>query len=252
MKQLYITILIFLSLIFSVNANNNYSLLDSAKTYYKNKKYEKAITTYKKIIKSGYESAEVYYNTGNCYYKLDSIPYAILYYEKAKLLKPNDEDINYNLKIANLKTIDKLDVLPKFFLTKWIDNFIDLFSSDSWAYISIISFIIFLSLILLFFFTRKMTIKRTSFFTSLIFIIITILSFNFAKKQNNKITAHNYAIITTPTLTAKNSPDDSGNDAFIIHEGTKVKLQDKVGEWSEIKLSDGSIGWVKNKTFAVI
>ncbi len=252
MKKIYITIIILISIVFAASAANNTALLDSAKKYYQNKKYEQAILKYKTIINSGYEAADIYYNLGNCYYKLDSISYAILYYEKAKLLSPDDDDILFNLKIANLKTIDKLDVLPKFFLTEFFDNIINLFNSDTWAYISIISFIVFILLILLFFFSKKIATKRLSFYISLIFLLFTIFSFHFAKKQKDKIIAHNFAIITTPTVTAKSSPDDAGNDAFIIHEGTKVKLQDKVGEWSEIKLSDGSIGWIYTKDFVVI
>ena len=251
-KNIYITLILLISIVFNSIAVNNIALLDSAKNNYKNKNYEKALKSYKSILKSGYEAADVYYNMGNCYYKLDSIPYAILYYEKAKLLSPNDDDILFNLKIANLKTIDKLDVLPKFFLTEWFDNFIDIFNTDTWAYISISSFIIFLLLILLFFFSRKISLKRLSFYFSLFFLIISFMGFSFSKKQKNKITQHNYAIIITPTVTAKSSPDDSGTDAFIIHEGVKVKLQDKVGEWSEIKLSDGSVGWIKTSDFKII
>lgn len=251
MKKIFITLLLLSFALVGISSNNN-DIIKSANNFYKNKEYSKALSLYKQVLHSNFESSEIYYNIGNCYYKLDSVAYSIIYYEKAKLLSPDDDDILFNLKIANLKTVDKFDELPVFFLTEWSNNIINLFNSELWSYISIASFILFLMLLLFFFFAKNIHYKRLMFYFSLLLLVVSALTFSFANKQFKEISSHNYAIITTPTVNVKSSPDDSGTEVFIIHEGTKVKIQDKVGEWTEVKLSDGSVGWLLATDYVTI
>ena len=53
------------------------------------------------------------------------------------------------------------------------------------------------------------------------------------------------AIVFTPTVNIKSSPDENSKDIFVLHEGTKISLLDVVGDWQEIRISNGSIGWIK-------
>ena len=96
----------------------------------------------------------------------------------------------------------------------------------------------------LFFFTRSGMIKRLSFWTGILMIVISIFSFNFAARHKERISEHNFAIITQPSVTVKSSPSDSGTDLFLIHEGLKVEIRDNLGGWMEIRLSDGNQGWL--------
>ncbi|MFH2143127.1 MAG: tetratricopeptide repeat protein [Bacteroidota bacterium] len=219
--------------------------LDSASTNYKNGNYEKAIGFYSDLIESGYESSELYYNLGCSYFKINNLPQAILYFEKAKLQSPGDEDINYNLEFARSFIVDKIEVLPPFFLNQWYITLRSVFSTNGWAYFSIGTFCFFLLLLLFYFFTRKIFVKKLTFWFSLLFLIISIVSFSFSYKQYKMITERTGAIVFNPTVTLKSSPDEIGTDLFILHEGTKVFIEENIGDWYRIKLPDGSVGWLK-------
>ena len=50
---------------------------------YQKGNYAQAVRGYEKLLEQG-ESAALYYNLGNCYYRLDNIPHAVLAYERAQ------------------------------------------------------------------------------------------------------------------------------------------------------------------------
>ncbi len=259
MKQiLYILIkrIILTNILFFITANipaqDPYALLDSANSCYSDSRYDDAIKNYKKILSLGYESAELYYNLGNAYFKTNQLSNAILNYERAKLHSPQDEYINTNLEIARTYVEDKIEVIPEFFITKWINTIKYAFTSDNWAIFSIIGFVLFLTLFLFYLFSTKLFIKKSSFWISLILFFISIFCFWFSYKQKDTFTKHDKAIIFDQTVTVKSSPDESGTDLFLLHEGTKVQLLDSIGNWREIKISDGNVGWLENKTIRKI
>src|SRR5690349_20723587 len=80
---------------------------------YKNGKYEQAIDAYTSELTAKKQSAELYFNIGNCYYKLNKVAPAIYKYEKALVLNPNDADIATNLRFAQKRTVDEIKVVPK-------------------------------------------------------------------------------------------------------------------------------------------
>jgi tetratricopeptide (TPR) repeat protein len=226
--------------------------LDSAANNYKAAQYEKSISIYENIVAQGYQSAELYFNLGNAYYKSNKFPMAIVNFERALKLNPNDEDIKFNLQLANTHVVDKLDVLPEFFLKTWKQSFVQILNSNQWAVLSLVTFIVGLGLLLLFFLTDKAMLRRFSFWIGALLIVSSILSFNYARKQINLALNEPDAIVITPSVVVKSSPDESGTELFLMHEGLKIKVTGKLGQWSEIKLSDGNKGWVKTTDFVVI
>lgn len=243
MKKIILYIL-FVATAFTGFANNQ-TIIDSAEVCFSKGEYDKAINSYLQVIEGGSESSELYFNTGNAYYKSGQVTNAILYFERAQLLNPGDEDIKYNLELVNKHVVDKIEVLPAFFLNQWVNQARDVFSSDSWAVLSMVCFVSFLLLFLLFFFSRQVFVKKLSFWVGVVVLVISLTSFIFSYQQKQEVLNHNTAIIYTPSITIKSSPDASGTDIFLLHEGTKVTVVDTVGEWREIKLSDGNEGWLK-------
>jgi len=227
-------------------------LLDSAAQYYTNNKFEQAIISYRNILEQGYESAELYYNLGNAYYKSNKIPYAIVNYERAKKLSANDPDIEFNLHLANTHVVDKIDVLPEFFLSSWWNKLIITFSSNQWAIASMCSFLIALLGFLIFFLSTSRIIRQIGFWLGGILLITAIFTFNFSRKQYWVAQNEPDAIILTPSIVVKSSPSEGGTELFLIHEGLKVKITDKLGEWREIKLTNGNEGWIKETDLIII
>ena len=235
-----------ISLSWSARSQDLDSLLEKGNQQYINEQFELAIKTYESVLDSGYEAGELYFNLGNAYFKSHKLTPAILNYERAALLLPNDEDIAYNLELARTYVIDKIDVLPRFFLREWYIRLVRIIHSDNWAYLSIFTFALSLSIFSVYLFIRRYRIKRIAFWFSLLILFISILTFVFSYQNNRITTSHDKAIVFSPSVTVKSAPDDSGTDLFLIHEGTRVTIEDTLGIWTEIKLEDGNKGWLQS------
>ena len=234
-----------------LNADNN-NLIKKANNEYKKENYNNAIILYKQVLKNGYECYELYYNIGNSYFKTDDIPSAILYYERAKKLNPNNDDINFNIKIANSKLVDKIEPIPELFLKQWWEKLFNLFPADTWAKITIIVLSLLFVLFTIYLLSKIITLKKISFWLAFGCLILTIITYIFANRQYNLANNKHTAIIFAPTLTIKSSPNNNSKDLFVIHEGIKVNIIDKVGIWYEIKIANGSIGWIEKSNAKII
>jgi hypothetical protein len=228
------------------------SVLTRANLYYANGMYEDAAKLYQQVADSGYASAELFYNLGNAYFKAHDIPHAILYYERAHLLDPGNEDINYNLNLARTYVTDKIDVLPEFFLVAWYHWFLDRLPPDGWALFSMITFFLGLVFLSLYMFTARKTLKKTGFIGGVVILAFSVLSFVFAWQSRDILTAHDHAVVMSPAVTVKSSPGEEGTDLFVIHEGMKVAVEDSVDNWTEIRLGDGSKGWLPDEDITKI
>ena len=142
--------------------------------------YEQALTFYNSVVESGMESAALYYNMGNTYYKMKDYPKSILYYEKALKLDPSNEDIKTNLEIANLAIVDKITPIPKSFIAKWWDGVGSAFSADGWAWISIVALALLLVCLFMFLMSRRMGMRKAGFFIGLLAALCLAVSVFFA------------------------------------------------------------------------
>ncbi len=217
---------------------------EQAEKLYASGSYEAAVDIYNKILTEGKESADLYYNLGNCYYKLGDNTHAIINYERALLLNPRDAATKYNLKMAQKAIVDKIEVLPELFLVRWYRNFETAFSADQWGYISVVLCVLFLIMAALFLYSRSIIIKKIGFVVGFVLFFSTIGAIFFASRQNSRIVEREYAIITAPSVTVKGAPNDSGTSLFLIHEGLKVRIVEELGEWYNIRLADGNEGWI--------
>lgn len=225
-------------------ANTDFQIIDEANDAYSNGNYADAIELYEKVIEKGYESAELYYNLGNSYFKINDLPSAILYYEKSLKLDPADEDAKFNLKIANSMIPDKIEEVPVMFYERWWKNIYELFGANLWTRISVFLFIIVLIMFSVYFAGNSYFLKKTFFWLGIIFIVFTIFSFSFSYQKYKTSINTREAIVFDPTITVKSSPDESSVDLFVIHEGTKVSIMEHIGDWYEIRIANGSVGWL--------
>ena len=214
--------------------------------------YEQALEEWTSLYTAGYRSAMLDYNIGNAYFKLGNIPGSILFYERARLRKPGDEDIGYNLRIARAMTTDRLEEIPELFFVRWYDFLSLVFSSDSWAATSLVSFIICLVFLSVYFYSSKYNVKVAGFWLAILALLLSLASFSFSARNKKMIFESNKAIIFGPIVNGKSSPDNSGTDLFVIHEGLKVSIEDEVGDWKEIRLPDGNKGWVPANSLEII
>jgi len=221
-------------------------------TYFSSGNYNEALQIWTDLYNTGYRSANLNYNIGNACFKLNNIPDAILFYERAYLLDPADEDINYNLQIVRTLIVDRFQEIPELFFVKWYDFTALFFSTNSWAIISISSFILCIIFLSLYIYSSVYRHKIIGFWFAVSFIIVTMVSLSLTMRNKSLVYDSHKAIISSPLVNGKSSPDDSGTDLFVLHEGTKVSVEDEVGEWLEIQLSDGNKGWVPANSLNII
>ena len=222
---------------------------DSA--YMKND-YASAIQIYEALLNRG-EAADIYYNLGNSYYKINEIAKAILNYEKALLLQPGNGDIRANLEIARGKTVDKVEVVPEIFFVTWTKALINSMSVDSWAIWGIVSFLLLIVSLYFFIFSKQVVLKKVGFITGIIFLIVVVMANVFASKQKEELLNRDTAIIMSPSVTVRSTPSENGTSLFILHEGHKVNIKDdSMKDWKEIRLEDGKVGWVPVGSIEII
>ena len=238
--------------ILSANASTPTSLLDSANNAYSKGDFEKAAEGYEGIISLGFESPEIYFNLGNSYYKSDKIGMAILNYERAKKLSPYDEDINFNLKLACQRTLDKIEPAPKLFLEDWWDNLKSMRSEKTWGMRSIACFILFLFFLGVFITSNRLFSKQLGFWAAIVFFVFSAISFSISKSRYDDITNQSSAVILSSSAEIKNSPSDAGTKLFILHEGTKVSSLETNGDWVKVQLTPEKVGWVKKSQIEFI
>jgi tetratricopeptide (TPR) repeat protein len=253
-KKRIIFFLLFASLLTRVACaqDTNSDKFYQGVTFYTAGSYTDALQVWSDIYRTGYRSANLDYNIGNAYFKLNNIPSAILFYERAYLLKPADENINYNLQVARTLIVDRFQEIPELFFIKWY-NFVSLsLSTNTWAKISIITFVIFLLFLSLYIYSYRHRNKVLGFWLAILSLFLSAGSLAFTVRNKSLVYDSHKAIITSPLISGKSSPDKSGNDLFVLHEGTKVTIEDKVGEWLDVRLSDGNKGWIPVNSIIII
>ena len=244
MKRLYVLIVLIVTA-FGLKAQYiQNQKFEQANFYYNEARYDTAVVIYESILDDGYVSAPLLYNIGNAYFKMRDYPMAILNYEKALKIEPDNDEIKQNLAIANALITDKIEPVPEFLLSKLWRSIGNELSANEWATVTLVLLALVLITLFLYLTARTKGLKKSMFFICIILIIICLCSIIFASQKRNYMIEHNEAIVIMPTITVKSSPSSSGTDLFVLHEGTKVRIMDVTDNWNKIKIADGSVGWL--------
>lgn len=227
------------------------TLWNRANNLYSGGNYLEAGEIYEQILNENGESAEIYFNLGNAYFKQNKLGPAHLNYERARRLDPQNADIQYNLNFVKALQTDKIEQVQDVFLTSWLDNVTNIFSSTMWAVVFLILIAISLVMIGLSIFSKKS--KKLFFAGFCLFILLGIVSFYMGYRQRNQTLNRTEAIIYAPEVTVQSTPNNTGATLFIIHEGLKVNIIEKQGNYYRIILEDGkSQGWIPRESAEII
>lgn len=214
--------------------------------------YEQAIASYQAVLDEGMHTPDLYYNLGNAYFRTGKLADAILQYERTLRLDATHADAKHNLAFAQAMTVDKIDPIGTIFLVEWWATACRWLTPTAWAVSSILLFVLCLASVGCFVFAKPVWLRKTGFSVAIVALFLSVLTAFCANFRQNEIDNTSQAIVYVPTVTTKSSPDKSGNDLFILHEGTKVTIKSTLGEWSEIQTADGNTGWLLTSTIAVI
>lgn len=228
-------------------------LWKDANAAYADGRWSDAAAKYEMIVSTGLESPKLYYNLGNAEYKSGNLSGAILNYERALKVDPSFADARYNLEFVESQTQDRIESVPEFILKTWTKKLCYLMDSDGWAIMFIVLLALTAGMLLLFFMAPSVAGKRTGFILAIVFFLLTSASLGFSVYQRVDYSVHDEAVVMRPVISVKSSPSsDAGTDLFILHEGTKVRVMDSVGEWVNVEISDGRQGWINSAEIEII
>ena len=248
MQKLNVIILSFLFPLI-VFANDTTKIFQEANELYKSNEFSKAIEKYESIEFQGYRSAELHYNLGNAYFKINKLGKAILNYERALLISnvKNRDDIKYNLVLARKKLPDDIESLPQFFLKRWKNNLNQLATSNSWSIVALLFFWLGIGGLVLWLKGKNRLRKKIGFVSGLANLMFSALTFLMAMDSANEERNGSSAVIMSSEVNLRSAPDEVSNSIFLLHEGTSVELLDQIGEWYKVKLLNGELGWLPMK-----
>ncbi len=216
--------------------------------------YQEALNKWKQVEAMGICDAVLYYNLGNVYFKLDELGEAILYWEKASRQKGEDADIKANLTIARTKLVDKIEEQIRLPIWDWLDRTLEKLSASLLGWISILfSFLLFIILgINRWVIKSRLWIARGKWVAVVIVIILALNLALLAVKAHIETSNLHGVILSVQTEVLSAPTEGSSKLLFLLHEGTKVKVLRRIGEWYEISISKDKQGWVKSETLGII
>lgn len=213
---------------------------------YQKGQYQAAIDAYQSVLNGKQESAEVYFNLANCYYKLNQVAPAIYNYEKALVLNPNDSEIQNNLKFAQKMTIDEIKEVPQVGFAKLLRDFTGIFHYDSWAIIAVGFSGLFLLFFIGYYFSQITLSKRIFFIGMFVLVLLILISILAAIFEKNHDLTERPAIVFAESAQVKGEPKAASSDVFVLHEGTKVYVLESLDNWRKVALTDGAEGWIES------
>ncbi|MCQ2278016.1 MAG: tetratricopeptide repeat protein [Bacteroidales bacterium] len=250
MKHLFPILFIFCGLsVWAQSPRETFALANQA---YEQGQYQQSVELYQTLIDGGYESASLYYNLGNAYYRQNEAGQALLWYERAHRLAPADRDIRENLEFVYSHTEDNIETLPQFLVVRWWNAVCSIANPRGWMTILIVVLFLLGGAVVLFFLARSYQMRKAGLIASGVMTLVMMLCVGLTVSSSFSAHSRSEAIVTAPMSVIKSSPDQGSVDKFILHEGSKVKISDRVDSWLKVTIADGSKGWVSESDITII
>ena len=231
--------------VFAGAAEHPDSLFAEGNRLYAAGDYNGAVARYETLVDDGYVEAAVYYNLGNAHFKLNNLASSILYYEKARKLAPGDPDIRKNLAFLNLGITDRIQPLPEFFIDSWWRGLLFSTSLTTWSVLAVLCWLAAFGLLIVYLYVWQPRLKRAAFYSGIATAGLALLLLVMAYSQHRMRIDDGGAIVFSSQATVRSAPSDSEKTLFVIHEGTKVEIVARVGDWLRVSLPNGHEGWIE-------
>jgi len=245
MQKAILVLIIFISALLTAAAQTTEESYSQAGELYSSGDFSGAAAIYRQLYEEGYRSEDLLYNAGNAFFKAGDNASAILFYERAKLIAPADEDTDYNLQIARSRITDRFETVPELFFVRWF-NFLSLLTTTNiWAVLALAMFILALIFAVIFLTRARAKGRLLSFWLALVAVALSALMVSLAIRNNSLVNHNNKAVISCSIVTGRSAPGDGGAELFVLHSGTTVTVEQELGEFTEIQLPDGNKGWIR-------
>lgn len=248
----YLYILLFVIITSLTSAQSPEHLFNKANKEYRSGHFDQAKQQYEALVKEGYHSSALYFNLGNCYYKTGETAKAILNYERAKKINPDDEDVAYNLRLAYSNTVDKVDPVPQLFYERWWSQLLFMFSPDTWSWVAVALLWLAVGLGIWYLNASTIATRKLSFMSGSVTLILACMMFSLAACSHRRINNHQGAVVMEPSAYVRSSPDEKSTGLFMLHAGTRIEVIDELGGWKQIRIANGNVGWMATGALEVI
>lgn len=244
MKRIITVYIILFFSVLTIAAQSPDERYRQAGELYSSGDYSGSAAIYRQLYDEGYRSGDLLYNAGNAFFRSGDNGMAILFYERARLISPANEDIDYNLQIARARVTDRFETVPRLFFARWFDFLSLLASTNVWAITALSLFIVSLIFAVIFLTRARAHGRLIPFWIAVVSLIFSALLAILSIRNNSLVNNNRNAIITCSIVTGRSAPGENASELFVIHSGTKVAVEQELGDYLEVMLPDGNKGWV--------
>lgn len=224
----------------------------AADSLYVGKHYAEAAELYAQLADST-ASSELYYNLGNAEFKQKHYAKAVLAYERALRIDPDNEDAQYNLALVRTRLLDRFSKPSEMFFISWVRDWVTAHSVAHWTLMSFLWIVVFFVCLILYFTASRMWLRKTGFFAALFCVLCFIVTTVFAVVQRYRFANNTDAVIMVSEVQLYASPTESSKIAGTLHEGTTVTVLECQGkDWLLVELPDDTEGWMKAKGYELV
>lgn len=231
---------------------SNDTFWTEANTAYVNGDFATAIDRYRTIAERGYVSPALHYNLANALFKQGRLGESILHYHRALQLSPGDEDIRYNLAIAEERTKDSIEQVPEFFVTTWLRALRRTMSGNGWTALSLVALAAAAVAVLFYLLASRLWMRKAGFYATVVLAVLFVAATRFALLERREAIDRRGAVVMSSSASVKSSPDGKATDLFVLHEGTTVRITHTLGDWCEVLIADGKKGWIERSRIEII
>lgn len=224
-----------------------------ANQLYQEGDYAGAIEAYEAVLMAGFRSGGLEYNLGNAYFKSGDLGRSILHWERASVLAPGDPDIRANLDLARQLTVDAVEPLPRFWLLAVLAWWVGLLPRAALVAVVAIAWLSFTSGAAMRVLARGEWARRVgSWLAAGGGVAVLILGTNLFVRES-RLWEPERAVILAEAAAVRSAPaQDDDLVIFEVHEGTRLRIDRRTGDWAEVVLDDGKVGWVRVDVMEVI
>jgi tetratricopeptide (TPR) repeat protein len=229
------------------------AMVQNGNQLYQDGDFHGALAAYEEVLQAGYEGVDLYYNMGNAYFKTGNLGRSILSFERALRIQPGDPDAQANLELARSLTADEIEPLPRFWVLSVVSWWVNLLPRGGLILTVILAYLLGaagLSVRILF---RQPAPVRVGTWILLAGSAVFLLFGSTLLAREGVIGGSEWGVIIVEEVPVQSAPSAEDNlTLFLVHEGTKVRLDQRTEEWTEIVLEDGKVGWVPSRVFEII
>lgn len=228
------------------------SLIVSGNSYYEAGQFDSALMSYRLVEMQGLESAGLYYNMGNSYFRLREYARAILYYERALKLDPGYGDARFNLDLARTYTVDRFESVESWGIGQWVSGWHELFPARTWSVLTYLFFALLVVSVVSLLFARRRSLWTVSLTGSIVGLVLFVLTLVLGVRSQRLQLESNRGVIQQSVVSVKGAPASESKVLFLLHSGSTVQIVGRSGDWLEIRIVDGHQGWVESSVLEEI